>query len=57
MKESLLTTRMYRSTLHCVLELNLSGLHREKRTKKLLVMCCSSLPLLRTQADWKSDVS
>jgi len=33
MKNSLLTY-MYWSTLHCVVELHLSGLHREKLTKK-----------------------
>ena len=32
MKDSLLVTCMYRSTLHCVVELHLSGLRREKFT-------------------------
>ena len=36
MKDSLLMTHMYWSTLHCVVELHLLGLHREKCTKKLL---------------------
>ena len=57
MKDSLLTTHMYWSALHCVVELHLSGLHREKCTKKLLVVCCSFLLLPRTWADWQSDVS
>jgi hypothetical protein len=34
MKDSLPTTSMYWSTLHCVIELHLWGLHREKQTKK-----------------------
>ena len=34
MKDSLLTTHMYWSTLHWIVELHLSGLHREKCTKK-----------------------
>ena len=34
MKDSLLTTHMYWSALHCVVELHLSGFHREKCTKK-----------------------
>ena len=58
MKDSLLTTHMYWSALHCVAELHLSGLHREKHTKKLL---SSGVPLflllLWTWADWQSDVS
>ena len=29
----------YWSILHCVVELHLSGLHREKHTEKLLVVC------------------
>ena len=57
MKDSLLMTHMYWSALHCVVELHLSGLHREKCTKKLLVVCYSFLMLLQTQADWQSDVS
>ena len=55
--DSLLTTRMYWSALHCVVELHLSGLHRKKCTKKLLVVCCSFLLLPQTLADWQSDVS
>jgi hypothetical protein len=57
MKDSLLTTHMYWSALHCIVELHLSGLHRKKRTKNLLVVCCCFLLLPRTQADWQSDVS
>jgi hypothetical protein len=38
-------------------ELHLSGLHREKHTKKLVVGCCSFLLPLWPQADWQSDVS
>lgn len=34
MKDSLLTTHMYWFTLHCMIELQLSGCHREKRTKE-----------------------
>ena len=34
MKASLLTACMYWPALHCIVELHLSGLHREKRTKK-----------------------
>ena len=30
MKDALLTTHMYWSALHCVVELHLSGLHRER---------------------------
>jgi hypothetical protein len=33
MKACLLTTCMYWSTLHCIVELYLSRLHREKHTK------------------------
>jgi hypothetical protein len=43
--------------LHCVVELHLSGLHREKCTKKSLVVGYSFLSLLQTWADWQSDVS
>lgn len=42
---------------HCVVELHLSGLHREKRTKTLLVVCCGFLLLLQIWADWQRDVS
>jgi hypothetical protein len=49
MKDSLLMSCMYWSVLHCVVELRLSGLHREKRTQKLLVVCLSFLLLLRTR--------
>ena len=52
MKDSLLMTRMYCSALHCGVELHLLGRHSEIRIKKLLVVCCSLFPLLRTQADW-----
>ena len=57
MKDSLLTTHMYLSALHCVVELHLLELHREKCTKKILVVCYSFLPLPWTQTDWQSDVS
>ena len=44
MKNSLLMTHVYWSTLHCVVELHLSGLHREKHTKNFwwcaVVSCC-----------------
>ena len=36
MKDSLLMTHMYWSTLHCVVELHLLGLHKEKCSKTLL---------------------
>ena len=49
MNELLLMTHVYQSTLQCVVELCLLGLHREKSTKKLLVLCGSFLPLLQTQ--------
>ena len=43
-KDSLLTTRMHWSALHCVVELHLLGLHREKCTKRLwyrvVASCC-----------------
>lgn len=38
MKGSSLRTHMYWSALHYIVELHLLGLHREKCTKKLLVM-------------------
>ena len=57
MKDSLLMTRMYWSTLHYVFELHLSGLQREKCTKNLLVVCCSFLPLPQTWADWQRVMS
>jgi hypothetical protein len=62
-KDSLLTTRMYWSALHCIVELHLSGLHREKCTKTLLVVCYSLLPLPGTAVDlccypnWTAGVS
>lgn len=34
MKDSLLTTRMYWSALHCGVELHLSGCHRKKLHQK-----------------------
>jgi hypothetical protein len=33
-----LTIHMYWSTLHSIVELSFSGLHREKGTKKILVV-------------------
>ncbi|EDL29764.1 mCG148019 [Mus musculus] len=57
MEDSLLTTCMYWSALHFVVELHLSGLHREEQTKKFLVMCYSFLLLPRIRAHWQSDVS
>jgi hypothetical protein len=48
----LLKTCMYWSTLRCIVELHLSGLHREKKHQKFVVMCCSFLPLSQTQTDW-----
>jgi hypothetical protein len=43
-KDYLLTTGMYWSALHCIVELYLSGLHREKHTKNFwwyaAVSCC-----------------
>jgi hypothetical protein len=40
---------MYWSTLHCVVELHLPGLHKERCAKNLLVVCWTFLMLLRTQ--------
>jgi hypothetical protein len=57
MKHFLLKTCMYWSSLHCMVELYLSGLHREKCTKKLFIVCCNFLLLAQTRADWQSDVS
>jgi hypothetical protein len=57
MKDSLLTTHMYLSSLYSVVELHLSGLHRKKHTKRFLVVCSSFLRLSWTQGDWQSDVS
>ena len=57
MKYSLLMTHMYWSDLHCIFELHLLGLHREKCTKNLVVVCCSFLPLLWIPADRQSEVS
>ena len=58
MEDSLLT-EMYWSALHCVFELHLSGLHREKHTKKpsdgVTLPFCHFLGL--TQADCQNDVS
>lgn len=56
-EDSLLITRLYWFPLHYIVELRLSGLHTEKRTKTLLVVCCCFLPLLGTGADWQSAVS
>lgn len=42
MKNSLLLTYMYWSALHCIVELHLLGLYREKHMEKLLVMCLLS---------------
>ena len=48
-KDSSLRTR--------AIELHLLGVHGEKNTKILLMMCCGFLLLPRTRADWQSDVS
>jgi hypothetical protein len=45
MKDSSLITCIYWSNLHCMVELHLSGLHREKHTKKLLVLCWQLLAI------------
>ena len=50
-------TSMGWPTLHCVGELHLSGLHREKRTKKTSGAVLWLLLLPRTRADWQSDIS
>jgi hypothetical protein len=52
MKGSLLMTHMYRSSLPCIVELNLLGCHREKHNKKLLVVYYSLLWVQRTWADY-----
>jgi len=54
MKDSSVTARTYWSSLHYVVELHLSGLHREKRAKKLLVLGCGFFLGL---GDWQSDGS
>jgi hypothetical protein len=48
MKDSLLMTHMYWSALHCVVELHLLGLHAEKCTRKLVMVCYSLLLFLQT---------
>ena len=48
-KDSLLATHMCWSALHCIVELHLSGLHREKRTRKT---CGGLLEFLVASADW-----
>jgi hypothetical protein len=55
MKDSLSTTHMYWSALHCIAELHLLGLHRETCIKKLRVVFCGFLLLPQTQADWQSE--
>ena len=55
MKDSWLVTCMYWSTLRYVVELQLSGYHRD--TRNLLVVCCSFLLLLRIWADWMQVLS
>jgi hypothetical protein len=57
MRDSSLMTHRYQFASHCLVELLLLGLHTEKRTKKLLVVCYSFLQLPRTWADWQSEVS
>jgi len=56
MKEFSLMTCMYWSAVHYIVDLHLSGLHREKHTKNLLE-CCVFLLHLHTQADGQNDVS
>ena len=43
---------MHCSALHCIAEMHLPGCHREKGTKKHLLVYCRFLALLQTQADW-----
>jgi hypothetical protein len=57
MRDSSLMICMYWSTLQCIVELHLPELHWEKHTKKLMVVCCGFVSLLRTRADWQNDVS
>lgn len=57
MKDSLVITQMHWSVLQCVVELHSLVLHRKNHTEKLLLVCCSLLPLLWTQADWPNDMS
>jgi hypothetical protein len=54
MKDSLLTTLMYWIASCCIIELHLSGLHREKHQKPS-VGILQFLPLQQTQADWQND--
>jgi hypothetical protein len=56
-KDTLLITCKHWSALPCIAEHHRLGLHREKCTKKFLVVCCSFLPLPRNQADCQSNVS
>jgi hypothetical protein len=57
MRDSSIITLMCWSALLFVVELFLSGLHREKRTKKLLMVYWDFLPLPQTPADWQSDTA
>jgi hypothetical protein len=56
-KDSSLKTFRYWFVLHCVDELLLSVLHREKCSRKLLVVYYMFLPLLQTSVYWQSNVS
>jgi hypothetical protein len=55
MKGSSITTCMYWSTLHCVVEVHLWGLQREKNQKTSGGVLQFLLP--QTRADWQNDVS
>jgi hypothetical protein len=55
MKDSWLTTCMYWSALHFVVELHLSELHREKCTKTLLVVCLLRLGLIGRVMSTETD--
>jgi hypothetical protein len=57
MKESLLMTTMYQFALHFIVEFLLSGLHREKHTKKLLVVGWWLLAASVVSGNWQGDVS
>jgi hypothetical protein len=45
MRDSVLAAHLYWSALHCIVELHLSGHHREKHTKKNFWWYAASLDL------------
>ena len=57
MKDSLLTIHMYWSALQCLVEFDLSELHRENHTKKTSGGVLQFLAASEDSASWHSDVS